>query len=61
MESKSLALLTTGAAPVAEISQAYVGGQSAGQAALSSAGAAVYDGKNTSGYDPGFADNAAFV
>ena len=47
--------------PIFVISQAYVGGQSAGQAALSSAGAAVYDGKNTSGYDPGFADNAAFL
>lgn len=46
--------------PIFVISQTYVDGESAGQDALNNAGAAVYDGTNTSGYDPGFTDDAQF-
>lgn len=41
-------------------SQAFIGGESAGKAFLDEAGAIIYDGTNTGGYDPGIADLEEF-
>ena len=46
--------------PILVISQVYINGTSE-QAALADAGAPVYDGKNTSGYDPGFTNDDDFA
>ena len=46
--------------PILVISQAYIDGTSE-QAALTEAGAPLYDGSNTSGYDPGLTDEADFL
>ena len=46
--------------PILVISQVYIDGTSE-QSALSEAGSPVYDGTNTSGYDPGFTNDSDFA
>ncbi|MDD6212287.1 MAG: hypothetical protein PUB22_03975, partial [Clostridiales bacterium] len=46
--------------PIFVISQAYINGESVDEATLETLGNVLYDGSNTSGYDPGLTEDADF-